>query len=133
MTIRQVGRDGYVRMIRDDISLARELSELVAKEEELELLTHSLSITTFRYLPKPTAHSPRLTAESLNDLNAAILEKLQKDGVVYPSNAVIGGRFAIRACIVNFRTQRADLKALIRATIAAGRELTSKAALAPLG
>jgi glutamate/tyrosine decarboxylase-like PLP-dependent enzyme len=123
MTIRQVGRDGYVRMIRDDIGLARELYDLAAKEDELEVLTHSLSITTFRYVPKPTAQNPKPTGDFLNDLNTAILEKLQRDGVVYPSNAVIDGRFAIRACIVNFRTQSADLKTLIRATVEAGREL----------
>ena len=62
-------------------------------------------------------------AEELNALNTAILEKLQKDGAVYPSNAVIGGRFAIRACIVNFRTDSADVKALVDATIADGRVL----------
>jgi glutamate/tyrosine decarboxylase-like PLP-dependent enzyme len=118
MTIRQVGRDGYVRMIRDDIALARELCDLVEKQEELEMLTHSLSITTFRYV----GAKPR-DEKYLNELNAAILEKLQEDGGVYPSNAVISGRFAIRACIVNFRTQSADVRALVDATVAAGRAL----------
>jgi aromatic-L-amino-acid decarboxylase len=118
MTIRQVGRDGYVRMIRDDIALARELCDLVEKQKELEMLTHSLSITTFRYVGTKSRDE-----KHLNELNAAILEKLQKDGGVYPSNAVIGGRFAIRACIVNFRTQSADVRALVEATVAAGRAL----------
>jgi aromatic-L-amino-acid/L-tryptophan decarboxylase len=128
MTIRQVGRDGYVRMIRDDIALARELCDLVEKREELEMLTNSLSITTFRYVgsrPRAESREPK-AAEQLNELNAAILEKLQKDGGVYPSNAVIGGRFAIRACIVNFRTQSADVRALVDATVAAGRALAGK-------
>ena len=118
MTIRQVGREGYVRMIRDDIALARELCDLVSKQKELEMLTCSLSIVTFRYV----GGKPR-DEKYLNELNAAILEKLQKDGGVYPSNAVIGGRFAIRACIVNFRTNSADVKALVDATVAAGRNL----------
>ncbi|HEY8175623.1 MAG TPA: aspartate aminotransferase family protein [Gemmatimonadaceae bacterium] len=120
MTIRQVGRDGYVRMIRDDIALTRELCDLVRKQKELEMLTYSLSITTFRYVGAKSRDE-----KYLNELNAAILEKLQKDGSVYPSNAVIGGRFAIRACIVNFRTQSADVRALVEATVAAGRALDS--------
>jgi aromatic-L-amino-acid/L-tryptophan decarboxylase len=126
MTIRQVGRDGYVRMLRDDIALAREMCDLAAREEELEVLTNSLSITTFRYVPRRLKGkvSQPAVAEELNTLNAAILEKLQKDGGVYPSNAVIGGRFAIRACIVNFRTGSADVKALVDATVAAGRALS---------
>ena len=128
MGIRQVGRDGYVRMIADDIALARELCDLASAAAELEVLTQSLSITTFRYVPKmlrQRANDPAILGR-LNDLNAAILEKLQTDGNVYPSNAVVGGRFAIRACIVNFRTQRTDLQALVDATIAAGRELSPR-------
>ena len=82
------------------------------------MLTHSLSITTFRYVGRKPGEE-----KHLNELNAAILEKLQKDGNVYPSNAVIGGRFAIRACIVNFRTNSSDVSALVEATIAAGRGL----------
>jgi glutamate/tyrosine decarboxylase-like PLP-dependent enzyme len=126
MTIRQVGRDGFVRMIRDDIALARELYDAASRHDEVEVLTNSLSITTFRYLPPRLAarRAKPETLEELNVLNAAILEKLQKDGVVYPSNAVIGGRFAIRACIVNFRTGSADVQALLDATVAAGRELS---------
>jgi aromatic-L-amino-acid/L-tryptophan decarboxylase len=51
---------------------------------------------------------------------------LQKDGVVYLSNAVIGGRFALRACIVNFRTTSDDIHAVIDHTVAVGRELAGK-------
>jgi aromatic-L-amino-acid decarboxylase len=119
MTMRQVGRDGYQRMIADDCDLARELHELAAQHDELEALTLSLSIATFRYVPKGKPRS----LEELNKLNTAILAKLQADGRVYLSNAVIGGKFALRACVVNFRTQSADMKALVDATVDAGRAL----------
>jgi aromatic-L-amino-acid/L-tryptophan decarboxylase len=65
----------------------------------------------------------KATAEYLNELNAAVLERLQREGVVYLSNAVIGSRFALRACIVNFRTTSRDIAMLIEATIAVGREV----------
>jgi aromatic-L-amino-acid/L-tryptophan decarboxylase len=122
MTIRQVGRDGYKRMIADDIALARELYELANTHDELEAMTCALSIATFRYVPKNT----QLTDEELNALNGALLARLQKDGVVYLSNAVIGGRFALRACIVNFRTTSEDIHAVIDQAIAVGRELAGK-------
>ena len=40
----------------------------------------------------------------LNDLNRELLTRLQQGGEAYLSNAVIGGKYALRACIVNFRT-----------------------------
>jgi len=119
MTMRQVGRDGYRRMISDDCTMARELHEAALKHDELEPLTHSLSITTYRYVPKGKARS----LDELNALNTAILAKLQAEGKVYLSNAVVSGKFALRACVVNFRTNSADMKALVDATVEAGRAL----------
>ena len=119
MTMRQVGRAGYQRMIGDDCALAHELHALAAAHDELEAMTCSLSIATFRYVPKGAPRSDK----ELNELNSAILAKLQAEGVVYLSNAVIGGRFALRACVVNFRTTSADVKALVDAAVEAGRSL----------
>ncbi|HEY2162394.1 MAG TPA: pyridoxal-dependent decarboxylase, partial [Gemmatimonadaceae bacterium] len=50
-TIQQVGREGYQRMIADDIGISREMHRLASGEAELEALTQSLSINTFRYIP----------------------------------------------------------------------------------
>jgi aromatic-L-amino-acid decarboxylase len=38
---------------------------------------------------------------------------IQLDGRVYCSNAVLDGRFCLRSCIVNFRTEAEDLDALL--------------------
>jgi hypothetical protein len=38
---------------------------------------------------------------------------VQLHGRVFPSNAIIGGKFGLRACIVNFRTEAADMDALL--------------------
>ena len=48
----------------------------------------------------------------LKALNAALLTRLQKSGKVFMSNAVIGGTFVLRACIVNFRTSLEDIEAI---------------------
>jgi aromatic-L-amino-acid decarboxylase len=125
LTMRHVGRRGYVKMIGDDIALARELHRLAAANNELEALTQALSITTFRYVPpdlRARRHEPE-TAEYLNQLNTQLLATLQEEGVVYLSNAVIGPVFALRACIVNFRTTSKDIEMLVDATLVAGRAL----------
>ena len=52
--------------------------------------------------------APRSDAE-LDRLNERIMELVQKGGRAYVSNATVNGRFALRACITNFRTTKSDI------------------------
>jgi glutamate/tyrosine decarboxylase-like PLP-dependent enzyme len=110
--LRQAGRDGVVCLIRDDIALARALHRAVEARPDLEALTCRLSISTFRYVPPEMRASAAAHGEYLDRLNRAVLERLQLGGEVFVSNAVVDGRYALRACIVNFRTTQADVEAL---------------------
>jgi aromatic-L-amino-acid decarboxylase len=121
LLLQQVGRQGYIESIAEDIRLSQRLFEMAAAEPELEAVTQALSITTFRYVP-PGADA-RATTE-LNALNERILDDLQRSGRAYISNAMLDGRFLLRACIVNFRTTEEDLRELVRAVIDIGRALT---------
>ena len=123
LAFRQIGRAGYTKMIGDDIALARRMYERVGAHPELEALTWGLSITTFRYVPPNLASSlsPDERTRYLNDLNEALLTRLQEGGAVYLSNAVIDGAFALRACIVNFRTSIADVDAIPEIVAREGR------------
>jgi len=120
--LRQAGRAGYAQSIGDDIRLARELFERAAAHPELEAVTNGLSITTFRYLP-PGTNRVAADQRALNDLNERILTALQQSGRAYVSNAVIDGRYLLRACIVNFRTTSNDLRLLCDAVVEIGRSL----------
>jgi hypothetical protein len=51
--------------------------------------------------------------EYLSRLNERIMTELQLDGRVYISNAVLDGRFVLRACIVNHRTEADDADAVL--------------------
>jgi len=114
LSLQHVGRDGYERLIRDDIALARVLYDLVEKRQDMEALAHGLSITSFRYVPVDlagrTAEEP--VAKFLNELNQEILVRVEKSGEAFVSLAVIGETFALRLCVVNFRTTRTDIEAL---------------------
>lgn len=125
-TIQQVGRDGYQRMIADDIALSREMHRLAGGEAELEAFTQSLSINTFRYIPPGLDRKAVGAKEYLNDLNTALLARVQSEGTAYLSNAVIDGNFALRACIVNFRTTSADVKATIDVIVRLGRVIDAE-------
>jgi glutamate/tyrosine decarboxylase-like PLP-dependent enzyme len=111
-------------MIGDDIRLSRAMADAVAGTPELEPLTQALSITTFRFVPadlKPRAAESRV-AEYIDALNKRVLESIQAGGEAFVSNAVIGGRYVLRACIVNFNTARADVEALPGIVVRLGRE-----------
>jgi glutamate/tyrosine decarboxylase-like PLP-dependent enzyme len=123
LALRHAGRDGYVQLIRDDVALARQLFDAVDSTPELEAVTHSLSITTFRFVPRDLAGRGEDAGAYLNDLNRALLERVQAGGELFVSNAVIDGTFLLRACIVNFRTTAADVAAVPGIVVRLGREL----------
>ena len=114
LALRQVGRAGYLKMIGDDILLARHLHDLVTEHPEFEAGTQSLSITTFRYVP-PDLRSQRGSAkveEYLNELNQELLAAVERSGEAFLSNALVDGKFLLRACVVNFHTALGDIDAL---------------------
>jgi aromatic-L-amino-acid decarboxylase len=123
LALRQAGRSGYASMIADDIALARDLFRLAEADPDLEAWTTSLSITTFRYRPHDLARAGAAGDAYLDELNAALLDRLQASGEAFVSNAVVGGRLLLRACVVNFRTTRSDLEALVATVKRIGREL----------
>jgi glutamate/tyrosine decarboxylase-like PLP-dependent enzyme len=106
--LRHLGREGYARLIEEDMELARYLDECVAAAPELESGPGGLSIATFRYVPEGIDDE-----DELNRLNQEILDRLQAGGEAFVSVAVVEGRCWLRACVVNFRTTRADMEALV--------------------
>ena len=62
----------------------------------------------------------------LDRLNRELLTRLQHSGDAYLSNAIINGKFALRACIVNFRTSLADVEALLPIIVRIGNDLDSE-------
>jgi glutamate/tyrosine decarboxylase-like PLP-dependent enzyme len=131
LALQHAGAAGYRRMIADDIRLSREMADAVARHPDLELLTQALSITTFRYVPSDlrAAMHEAPVARHLDAINRELLDRLQRGGEVFVSNAVIDGRYALRACIVNFHTDRADVEAVPEIVARVGRHVD--AALRP--
>ncbi|MFZ1682695.1 MAG: aminotransferase class V-fold PLP-dependent enzyme [Candidatus Zixiibacteriota bacterium] len=126
LALQQVGREGYVTMIREDIALAKQMFDLVAATPQLEAVTNSLSITTFRYVPENLKGSPEPIAKYLNELNEAVLNRLQKEGDLFLSNAIVDDRYLMRACIVNFRTSSADITAIPGIVLRAGASVDAE-------
>ena len=112
LTLQYYGSRRIAEAITDDISLAAYLGEVVSKADDFELLAPvELSICCFRYVPPGSA----ATDAELDRLNERIMELVQKGGRAYVSNATVNGRFALRACITNFRTTKSDIDETVEA------------------
>ncbi|CAH1386026.1 pyridoxal phosphate-dependent decarboxylase family protein [Candidatus Nitrotoga sp. M5] len=101
-------------VISHTCTLARQLEQHIKREAELELLAPvTLNIVCFRYRCK-----------NADRVNADIVVALQESGIVAPSTTTVRGVVAIRAAIVNHRTQAKDIDALVTATLDFGKTFT---------
>jgi aromatic-L-amino-acid decarboxylase len=117
LALKQIGKKGYIQMINEDIDLAKMLFDAAKNHPEMEAVTHSLSIATFRYVPKENQ-----TEAYLNTLNEELVNTLQAGGELFISNAIIKGNYCLRACIVNFRTSEKDINEMIEIIVREGRK-----------
>jgi glutamate/tyrosine decarboxylase-like PLP-dependent enzyme len=123
LALQQIGRDGYVKLISEDIVLSKYFAELAAQHSELEPVTQNLSIATFRYMPQNLEVKDEKRAEYLNTLNEYLVNTLQAGGELFLSNAIIDDKYCMRTCIVNFRTTKKDIEECIEIIINEGRKL----------
>ncbi len=123
LALKQAGRSGYAEMISEDMRLARALNDAVTEHPELEAMSHGLSITAFRYVPPDLREGTddEAVATYLDDLNREIQGRMEIGGEAFVSNAVIRGRYALRACIVNFNTGIEDVRALPEIVVRTGQ------------
>ena len=132
MMLRYYGSERVAESITEDNAMAASLAELVNAAEDFALLAPTvLSICCFRYVPShlrarldaaDTQEERERINTELDQLNARIMHKVQRGGRAYLSNANIKGRFALRACITNFRTTRAALKETLDIIREVGRD-----------
>jgi aromatic-L-amino-acid/L-tryptophan decarboxylase len=128
LALKHVGTMGYRNMIAEDIRLSQAMAEAVSRHPELQLMTQELSITTFRYVPSNLrARLQESEVElHLDTLNRELVDRLQRGGETFVSNAIVGGRYVIRACIVNFHTTQADVEAVPDIVARIGREVDAE-------
>jgi glutamate/tyrosine decarboxylase-like PLP-dependent enzyme len=117
-TLKVYGTDALGAMISRTCELARYLEIKIATSRELELLAPvSLNIVCFRH-----------RGDDPDRLNAKIVADLHESGIAAPSTTIIGNRLAIRAAIVNHRTEPRDIDALLKAVLKFGAAATTSCA-----
>jgi aromatic-L-amino-acid decarboxylase len=109
-TLKTYGAERLGAVITRCCALANYLEARVLAEPQLELLAPvNLNIVCFRY-----------RADDADTVNGEIVMDIQESGIAAPSTTVLDGRLAIRAAIVNHRTDVCDIDALIAAVLAFG-------------
>jgi aromatic-L-amino-acid/L-tryptophan decarboxylase len=111
-TLKTYGTEKLGAMIARTCELAKYMEALIAAEPRLELLAPvQLNIVCFRY-----------RAADANKVNGDIVIDIQESGISAPSTTVLDGQLAIRAAIVNHRTDVSDIDALIAAVLQFGAQ-----------
>jgi glutamate/tyrosine decarboxylase-like PLP-dependent enzyme len=119
LSLRYHGVQAFRETIAEDLRLALHLASVIGEHEELELLAPvELSAVCFRY------KSAGKSEDELNALNAEIVKRSQREGRVFFSNAVIYGKFALRACITNHRSTQRDVEEVVTEVMRLAKELS---------
>jgi len=132
LTLKYYGATRLMQAIQDDIAMAHYMAERIQTEPDLELLAPvQLSICCFRYVParlraRMNATDREQLNTQLNQLNERIMHRVQRGGRAYLSNAMLRGQFALRACIINFRTTRADIDLTLETVRDAAHEIEAE-------
>jgi len=109
-TLKVYGTDALGGVISRTCEVARHLERRIGATPQLELLAPvELNIVCFRH-----------RGADADALNARIVADLHESGIAAPSTTTIDGRLAIRAAIVNHRTDERDVEALVAAVLAFG-------------
>jgi aromatic-L-amino-acid decarboxylase len=118
LSLRYHGVARYRQAIKQNLEHAQRLAAAVRGCDDLELAAPvELSAVCFRHRADKNADE-----DERNRFNAALLKQIQQRGRVYLSNAVIRGKFCLRACIVNHRTTDADIDAIVPEVLERARQ-----------
>jgi glutamate/tyrosine decarboxylase-like PLP-dependent enzyme len=118
LSLRYHGFVAFREAIQRDLAHAQRLAGQITAHPQLELMAPvELSAVCFRYRGEGQAAD-----KDLNRLNPLILKRVVERGRVYLSNASLGNRFCLRACVVNHRTTDADIDSVIAEVLAAVKE-----------
>ena len=124
LSLRYHGFAAFRQQIENDLELAQHLARCIDSHDELERMAPvPLSAVCFRFVPKVSV----LTEQQLDALNLKILNRVQRGGRVFISNATVNGRFALRACIVNHRSTSSDVEIVSEEVLRVGHQILCEA------
>jgi aromatic-L-amino-acid/L-tryptophan decarboxylase len=125
MLLKGVGLDALSEAIESNLACARYFESMIRASDDFEMAAPvELSIFCFRHVPiQLRSESPQV----IDSFNERLLVALQRDGSSYLSNATLGGRFALRGCVLNYRTTLRDMEIFLDDLRRVARSLSTSA------
>lgn len=121
MLFRAYGKNKYSNLVQQNIDQTNYLGELIRKEPNMEITAPVVSsVVCFRYKPK------RLTEPELEKLNKMIYNDLNQISFWMVSDTMIKGKYMLRACNVNHRSQKQDFDFLVNKVKNIGKRIISQ-------
>jgi len=101
LPVKLYGIDAFRAALDEKLDLARWVTDVLRDEADMEILAEpQLSLNAFRLAPDG------YSAEQLNELNRRLLAGINARKNVFLTGTVLNGRFALRICVLSFRTHR---------------------------
>lgn len=109
MIIRSFGSEGIINAIKEHISFAQKLAQMIEAHPDFELLAPvPFSTLVFRFHPHKISKS-RHNKSEIDQQNEKLLEAINQTGEVFLSHTKVRGRFGLRLAIGNLKTTWKDV------------------------
>jgi aromatic-L-amino-acid/L-tryptophan decarboxylase len=110
------GWDGYAAAIRHQVEMAQHLRRELERSGWEVVNDPSLAVVCF--------FDPARAGGGGADYLEAVAEHVCASGAAWVSTTAVAGRAVLRACVTNYRTERADVDALVESLAEARRVFT---------
>jgi len=120
LPIKLFGIDAFRDALDEKLDLARWATDRIREIPHLRIVAEpELSLVAFRFEP------PGVEGDGLDSLNRELLRRVNERGNVYLTGTMLRGRFALRICVLSFRTHMDRMEMClddIRAALAEHRD-----------
>ena len=108
LPLKLFGMDAFRQSLDEKLDLANWATERLKEIPDIEILARpQLSIVAFRLKPDGVAEA------DLNELNRQFMKRVNSRNRVYLTGTMLGGRFAVRICVLSFRTHMDRMEACL--------------------
>ena len=118
--VRSFGVKGLQDKIRDHILLAEYFENEIKKSKWFELtVPRNLAVVCFRFKPEFQSGS-----ENLDQMNAILLERINKSGEAYMSHSIVNGKFTLRFVCAQTNTEKKHVDEALKLIFSLADEMT---------